>query len=556
MRKSYTWMLAGSLAVAGCAGVPTPDATRTAIQQEISQAAQSQPGKPSVSEAQARAELLPPLKVDLPKAAAEPVEPRFDLVVNGAPAQDVFMAIVSGSRYSMLVHPDVSGTLSVNLKNITVPEALSAIRELYGYDYSIEGRRIVVHPLTPQTRIFQVNYLAGTRAGASDTRVISGSVSGAGSSNGGSTPGGTTQQSLETSKINTTLNSDFWGELKLALEALAGEGGRVILNPQSGVVVVRAAPRAMRDVERFLKATANAVERQVMLEAKILEVRLNDGFQSGINWAALRDGLHRFSTGANADHIDFPTRTASGTLGEVLGSGLPATTGTTGGLFGLAFQTSSFSALINFLETQGSVHVLSSPRIAALNNQKAVLKVGTDDFFVTNVSTTSNTGGAGTTTTPNVTLQPFFSGIALDVTPQIDDKGRITLHVRPSVSVVTEKVKSIDAGLGSTLRLPLASSAVSETDSVVQVEDGRIVAIGGMMKQSYDGSRNRVPGLGELPLLGYFFGNSNREAVKSELVILIKPTVINSHADWQADAEAVRDRLDRLAQPAPQPLAP
>ncbi|MFP5382134.1 MAG: type II secretion system protein GspD, partial [Gammaproteobacteria bacterium] len=179
-----------------------------------------------------------------------------------------------------------------------------------------------------------------------------------------------------------------------------------------------------------------------------------------------------------------------------------------------------------------------------------------DDFFVTNVSTTSNTGGAGTTTTPSVTLQPFFSGIALDVTPQIDERGRITLHVRPSVSVVTEKVKNIDAGAAGSLTLPLASSAVSETDSIVQVEDGRIVAIGGMMKQSFDGSRNRVPGLGQVPLLGYFFGNSNRESVKSELVILIKPTVINSHADWQADAEAARSRIEGYAQPAQQPLAP
>ncbi|MFP5411201.1 MAG: secretin N-terminal domain-containing protein, partial [Gammaproteobacteria bacterium] len=416
MTKPYTWMLAGPLALAGCAGMPTPDATQAAIQQEIAQAAQPQTEKPAVSEAQARAELLPPLKIELPKGAAEPVEPRFDLVVSGAPAQDVFMAIVSGTRYSMLVHPEVTGTISANLKNITVPEALSAIRELYGYEYAIEGRRVVVHPLTPQTRIFQVNYLAGTRSGASDTRVISGSVSAAGGSNAAGS-GGSTQQSLETSKISTALNSDFWGELKVALEALAGEGGRVILSPQSGVVIVRAAPRAMRDVERFLKATANAVERQVMLEAKILEVRLSDGFQTGINWAALRDGLHRFSAGANAANFDLPTRTPTGSLGAVLGSGLPAASGTSSGLFGLAFQTSNFAALINFLETQGSVHVLSSPRIAALNNQKAVLKVGTDDFFVTNVSTTSNTGGAGTTTTPSVTLQPFFSGIALDVTP-------------------------------------------------------------------------------------------------------------------------------------------
>jgi MSHA biogenesis protein MshL len=552
MKKRFTMMLATPLVLSGCAGVLTPHDTQQAIRQETTQAAQVQPGPQAMTEEQARAELMPPLKLELPKGAVEPVEPRFDLVVNGAPAQDVFMAIVSGTRYSMLVHPEVAGTISANLRNITVPEALSAIRELYGYDYAIEGRRVVVQPLTAQTRIFKVNYLAGTRSGASDTRVISGSVSAAsgGSASGGS---GSTQRSLETSKISTALNSDFWGELKGALEAIVGESGKVILSPHSGVVVVKAVPRTMREVERFLKGTALAVERQVMLEAKILEVRLDDGFQTGINWSVLHDGQHKYSAGANMGSFDLLTGAASGTLSSVLGSGLPAAAGTTGGLFGLAFQTKSFAALINFLETQGSVHVLSSPRIAALNNQKAVLKVGTDDFFVTNVSTTSNTGGSGTITTPSVTLQPFFSGIALDVTPQIDEKGRITLHVRPSVSVVTEKIKNIDAGDAGSLTLPLASSAVSETDSIVQVEDGRIVAIGGMMKQSFDGSANRVPGLGSVPLLGYFFGNTNQSSSKSELVILIKPTVINSHEDWQADAEATRARLEKLERQAATP---
>src|SRR3569623_1046180 len=266
MLKRYTMIVAGPLVLLGCAGPLTPRETQQAIRQEIAQAAQAQPAPHAMTDAQAQAALLPPLKLELPKNAAEPVEPRFDLVVNGAPAQDVFMAIVSGTRYSMLVHTEVAGKNSANLKNVTVPEAMSAIRELYGYDYTIEGHRIVVRPLTPQTRIFKVIYLAGTRTCSSDMREISGSVSSKGTVGmSGVTGGGSTQQSLETSRIDSKLSSDFWGELKAALETIAGESGKVIISPQSGIVVVKTTPRTMRDVEHFLKATALAVERQVKL---------------------------------------------------------------------------------------------------------------------------------------------------------------------------------------------------------------------------------------------------------------------------------------------------
>jgi len=156
----------------------------------------------------------------------KPPEQRFDLVVNNAPATQVFLGIVSGTRYSMLVHPEVSGTISVNLKNVTVFEALDAIRELYGYDYKVDGTRIFIQPLTMQTRVFKLNYISGQRKGASDIRVISGSVSNS-SSTGPTTPGGTTtttgaptSRAFETSKITTDTETDFWGELKNSLMAI------------------------------------------------------------------------------------------------------------------------------------------------------------------------------------------------------------------------------------------------------------------------------------------------------------------------------------------------
>jgi len=186
--------------------------------------------------------------------------------------------------------------------------------------------------------------------------------------------------------------------------------------------------------------------------------------------------------------------------------------------------------------------VLSSPRIATLNNQKAVLKVGTDEFFVTNVSTTTTTGTA-TTSTPSVTLQPFFSGIALDVTPRIDENDEIILHVHPSVSLVSTVNKSVNVGgVGGAMNLPLASSSVSETDSIVRARGGQIVALGGLMRQATFDDQSGLPGLPKS-----MFGQVSKRSEKRELVILIKPTIVNSDKDWSDDIARSRKRVNELS---------
>ena len=216
-------------------------------------------------------------------------------------------------------------------------------------------------------------------------------------------------------------------------------------------------------------------------------------------------------------------------------------------MFGLALQTSSFTALLGFLQTQGDLQVLSSPRIATLNNQKAVLKVGNDQFFVTNITTnqTATTGGA-IQNSPSITLQPFFSGVALDVTPQIDETEQIILHIHPSVSRVVNKTTDLDLGSAGEFRLPLASSDIRETDTIVRVGNGNIVAIGGLMTEANDRSNSGMPWLSDVPVLGAAFKNTNRRSVKSELVILLKPTVILSQESWKQDLEATRQRVQSL----------
>lgn len=553
-----------------------PGATFDRIGQEMQGAVDSR--SKGVDDALSQA-MMPPIQLDLPESAKS-VEPRFDLAVSNAPATQVFMALVSGTRYSMLVAPEVAGNVTANLKNVTVREALETLRELYGYEFKFQGTRIYIQPNTMQTRIFQINYLAGKRQGQSDVRVTSSSISSTHNPNTGSTtPGagssaapsgtsgsGSTTSGPPSSQISTTQTSDFWRDLTTALTSIVGtqDGRAVIVSPGSGVVLVKAYPADIRAVENYLRLTQVIVERQVMLEAKIIEVSLNEEFQAGVNWNHFGGSNNRFAYGpAQAGTVLNTTGRAgfdsSGVAQSGAGavsapgvgilpgaSGIAAATALGKGFVGLAFQSANFAALLNFLETQGNVQVLSSPRIATINNQQAVLKVGTDEFFVTNVSSTVTSSGTSSVTTPTITLQPFFSGIALDVTPQIDGETNIVLHIHPSISVVTEKQKVIDLGALGTYTLPLANSAVNETDSVVRVQDGNIVAIGGLMKQEQSSDANGLPGTTTSSGLGLLFGTRNSYLRKRELVILIKPTIIRNESSWKDDLIETQSRVQQL----------
>jgi MSHA biogenesis protein MshL len=582
------WMLAGlALLLNGCATQPARG-TYDKISDTVAAAA-AQPGQARQNDA-VEAALLPPvsqLADQLPKARAV-LEERFNVSFNNVPVQQFFNSIVAGTRYNMLINPDVSGTITANLKDVTLFEALDAVRELYGYDYKVDGTRIYIRPLTMQTRMFQVNYLTSARKGSSSLRVSSTSVANAGTSNSGSQNNGNNNNNnnssggdnggnnnnsndpnsgsggrsqRDSSNVTTTTASDFWLELKTALELLVDtskDGRSVVISPQSGVIVIRAMPEELRNVDLYLKATQLSVDRQVILEAKILEVELNSNSQSGINWAAFgkfaSGGNNRFSVGMLTPGSGLnggSPATALTTAGKAGMSAVPGTSLTAsdavGSLFGLAFQTSNFAALISFLEQQGTVHVLSSPRIATLNNQKAVLKIGTDEFYVTGVSTTTQTSGTGTgVTTPSVTLQPFFSGVVLDVTPQIDDRGNITLHVHPSVSQVSTVNKGINLGAAGNLSLPLAASATSEMDSMVRGQDGKVVAIGGLMRQASTSDRSQVPVAGDIPVIGALFRNTGEVIQKRELVVLIKPTIVEAGADWNQDLLDANRRIKEL----------
>lgn len=561
--RPVLWMLFLAAGLSACASPRGHDTAAESIRHEMD-AATLERAKSNKAEVVNNA-LLPPLAAPMPKIDNKLPETRFDLAVNNTPASQVFTAIVSGTRYSMIVPPDVTGEITLNLKDVTVIDALEAIRESYGFEYKIDGNRIYIQSAALQTRIFQVNYLTGERIGESSVTVtssdtVASSQAPAPSSSSTSTSGSTSPRERSSSIITRSTSKNFWSELEESIKAIiGGEKGRVVkINPMSGVVVVRAMPEELRSVVSYLKASQIAIERQVILEAKIVDVQLNDSSQSGVNWAAF--GAMRGSPNSTGTFgVVSPGASVLPTQGGVAqamsnsllsatpSASLGGAAGATGAMFGLAFQTNNFGALLNFLESQGDVHVLSSPRIATLNNQKAVLKVGTDEYFATGftalAATYSSTGVIQTpeTVTPNYSL--FFSGIALDVTPRIDENGEVILHIHPSVSSVgTVAKQAVIGATGTTGSVPLASSTISETDSIVRARDGQIVVIGGLMNQQSTSDQSGLPGMPKS-----VFGQTSKVIQKRELVILLKPTVVDSDSDWSDDIAHSRDRMNNIS---------
>lgn len=483
-------------------------------------------------------------------AAPQDNESRFDLSVNNAPATQVFLQLGMGTNYTVVVSPELSGTVTLSLKGTTVPEALQVLRDQYGYDYRITGKRVMVYPNTIQTRVFTINYLPGRREGSSDLRVKSSSINVSnGGGTGGSSAGGGGKSAPgassgdnddDTSHVRMSSVSDFWGEIKASLLSMIGTGnGRgVVMNPGSGLIVVRATPAEHRSVAEFLRAVQVTIERQVMLEAKIIEVSLSNDAQTGVNWSLFGTrgssgmGVVNMAPGVTLKRDQLQTEDLAITSG-------PSFASAGRGFYGLAIQASNFNALINFLQTQGDVQVLSSPRIATMNNQKAVLKVGRDEMFVTGVTTSATQVGDQTVFTPKLDLQSLFSGISLDVMPQIDEDGVVMLHVHPAISDVKEKQKIVDLGSLGVYKLPLAASSINETDSIVRVKDGSIVAIGGLMRQAVAIDKNGLPILGDAPVVGSLFSQKSAVTSKRELVILIKPTVITEDGSgWSSEMPA------------------
>lgn len=539
-----------AMMAAGCTTYkhPEPTQAKDALKQAMNEQQKQQNAPLTTLPKSVQSELL---QLNRPQMPAAMPEKRLRIAAHDVEAVEFFGSLFKGSRYSVAVHPGVSGLVSVELKDVTLPEVLAVVGDMYGFDVQRKGSVFHIYPAGLRTETIPVNYLMLSRRGLSRTSVSTGGVTANDNNNGSnsnfdssssnSTTNSTTNNSSNSNssgngtRIETDSNSDYWTDLRDSLQTLIGNGdGRaVITSPQAGLVTVRAYPKELKAVREFLSQSEDHLKRQVVLEARILEVTLGEGYEQGVNWDKLS---------ATADGKGMTT---GGSLAETQ---LPSTTNqiftALGGGASFKISDGNFDVTVKLLKTQGDVNTLSSPRVTATNNQKAVIKVGTDEYFVTNASTTTVSTASGDRTTPNVELTPFFSGISLDVTPQIDEEGKVLLHIHPSVIDTEEQTKTIKVTDSDILELPLAKSSIRESDTVVQANNGDIIVIGGLMKTDKKETVSKVPLLGDIPWVGEAFTNRSKSNRKVELVIMLKPTVVDKDT-WQNELQRSADLLDK-----------
>lgn len=508
-----------------------------------------------------------PFEVEREQMAARPAnqapinvvrQRRFNIAANDVDAANFFNALASQHNISIVVHPEVAGSISLNLHQVTLAEAMQAISQLYGYGIEQNNGVYQVFPNGVRTKTFDVNYLMLSRQGQSQTAISgSGLVDNEGrnyssrsssesNENSNSRSGSFSSGSGgDSTRINTESNNDFWVDLESALSRLVGskDDRVVITNPQAGLVSVRATPEELAVVEDFLGRAEKHLKRQVILEARIIEVELNDGYEQGIDWQRLSRGTGPGSNAAtNGEYLN-PISALTNLGGSFLAF--------TDNLY--TFTDGNFSAVLKLLSTQGEVNTLSNPRVTTSNNQKAVIKVGTDEYFVTNFTLNTTTSNGVSEQSPDLELSPFFSGISLDVTPQISADNKVLLHIHPSVSEVSDNKKEIDIGKDRPIILPLARSSVRESDTIVEARSGEMIVIGGLMQEKQQETSSGVPLLSKIPVLGNLFKNQRLSNKKSELVILLRPIVVEENT-WRNELQRSRDLLEKWYPPKPDPI--
>ncbi|RPI47808.1 MAG: pilus (MSHA type) biogenesis protein MshL [Betaproteobacteria bacterium] len=513
--------------------------------------------------------------VPAPKPTVKP--PTYSVVVNDVPVKELLQALARDTRQNIDIHPGLTGLVSINAINETLPAILDRISKQVNMRVRREGNTIIVQPDTPYIKTYRVNYVNMVRD--SDSRIgVSGSISttgavggGTGGSGGGGGGGGDQGGNQSQTTVNTRSQNHFWEVLQTNIRSIlgstralaqsaeeraarnealraqrdariaqaeavarAGAGAPalfkeafsvpppplpgdvsqdIVVNPVAGTVSVLATERQHELVQQYLDSVLLAVQRQVLIEATIVEVRLSDAYQAGINWSRLP------ITGGMS---------LSQTLLGGFGTGLTQS----GNNAFVAEYTNpdspigNISGTVKLLEEFGNTRVLSSPKLMALNNQTALLKVVNNVVYFEVSSTTTTPVQGGATTSVNTTAKTVSVGVVMGVTPQINENGRVTLTVRPTVSRVVGFKQDPNPTISVQNLVP--EIQVQEMESVLQVGTGQTVVLGGLMQDQNSQNREQIPGADLLGAVGDIFRFRDNSARKTELVIFLRSTVISN----------------------------
>lgn len=413
--------------------------------------------------------------------------------VEGMPVRQALKLFARTYGLNMITDLDVTGRVTVNVKNLSFEKAMEAILEVHGYYWEWKEGLILVHK--HETKMFTIDYITLVRGGSgkSQAQISAGGVG----SGGGGKAGKIT--------INQKDEINFWDDLEEQLEKFLSKEGKVIINRLSGIIFITDFHRNVERMEHFIAALNDSIYRQVEIQVRIFEVTLNDESSMGVDWTqVINDGAGADLSTSNIISVPF---------GET-GAKDPTTALTYGVLGGY-----NFNAVIQAMQEHGSVKIVSQPKIRALNNQPALIKIGTErPFFQATSTPTGGVGGAALVTVTE-TVEYITEGVVLSVTPQISKDGWIMLDVTP---IITRLIDSMTSVYGSTA--PVMD--VKQSSTVVRLRDGEMVIIGGLIQDEESETERRVPLLGSIPIIGSLFKATYKTKTKRELAVFLTPRII------------------------------
>lgn len=445
--------------------------------------------------------------VEVPKPAKK--LQTFTVVATDLPASELLFALARDARLNLDIDPAIEGNVSINAIDQTLPQILKRISRQVNLHYYIDGPNLVVERDLPFVRVYRVNYLNMARNTDSNIS-ISTQIASTGSSVEGSGGGG----SNSSTKISNISKNNFWKSLEDNIKSLISsdsEGGSVIVNSTSGTLLVKATASTHENVQEFIDTVMASVRKQVLIEATVVEVTLNDDYQAGVDWSRIASG----------NGWDFAQSSLAGALDTA-----PFLSAT----YSHANAEREITGAIKALDSFGDVSVMSSPKIMTINNQTSILKVVDNRvYFTTEIEEKEATDNSAAKTTYTSTIHTVPVGLVMNVTPYITDNDEVILNIRPTISRILRFVEDPTAALvaaGASNQVP--EIQVREMESVLRVANGDTAIIGGLMQDSVDENSAGVPGLHDVDGIGFLFGTNERRADKTELVIFLRPRIIDS----------------------------